>query len=188
MRSVVVDCGCSTAARGTWQHTSHGTQSLLVLCEFMGGLGALEALDIHWFRVVTGSKAVVVRMVVPCLAANLGRHFVCDSLRLELLKGATPWWELSLWLVGTGGGSRQRVRGGVAVGASGGVAKGGCGGCHVECALRRGFGWSSGVGLGAGVCGLRCVALLVGLGFVCSCGHVCGAPGGVMGWAACGPV
>ena len=161
---------------------------VMVLCGFMMALGALGALVLAWFRAVTGSKARAVSMAVPSLAATLGRHFVCKLLQLELLKGATPWWELSLWLVGTGGGSRQRVRGGVAVGASGGVAKGGCGGCHVECALRRGFGWSSGVGLGAGVCGWRCVALLVGLEFVCSCGHVCGAPGGVMGWAACGPV
>ena len=60
------------------------------LCGLMGALGALEALGTHWFRVEAGSKAMVVRKVVPCLSAYLDRHFGVNLLRLELLKGATP--------------------------------------------------------------------------------------------------
>ena len=60
------------------------------LCGLMGALRALEALGTHWFRVEAGSKAMVVCKVVPCLSANLVRHFGFDLLRLELLKGATP--------------------------------------------------------------------------------------------------
>ena len=56
----------------------------------MWALGALEALGTHWFRVEAGSKAMVVRKVVPCLSAYLDRHFGVNLLRLELLKGATP--------------------------------------------------------------------------------------------------
>ena len=69
---------------------------VMILCGFMMALGALGALVLAWFRAVTGSKARAVSMAVPSLAATLGRHFVCKLLQLELLKGATPWWELSL--------------------------------------------------------------------------------------------